>query len=262
MRKLKHLPLEEWPSADHDAFDHAYAPGDIFDETCGPGAHHSQGWRRMVQSSYRRWLGFLAEHDPAALLEPPAMRITPERLRIFIEQLSAEVRSTTVAMTIANLYAAARLIAPGADWNWLASLKARLAARAKPENRFHQLVPGWQTLDLGIALMDEAAHLPGASQKLRDLQYRDGLIMALLSLWVIRRRSLTALTANRHVELSADGLNLLLYPEDTKGKRAESFPVPERLLPYLRRYLQDIRPRLMRGKQLDALWAFDEGGRS
>ena len=64
MRKLKHLPLELWPATDHEAFRVAYEPGDVFDESCGLGAHHSQGWRTMVQTSYRRWLGFLDEHYP------------------------------------------------------------------------------------------------------------------------------------------------------------------------------------------------------
>ena len=81
-------------------------------------------------------------------------------MRAFIEHLSTDVRPTTIAMTVANLYAAAGLIAPAADWRWLASLKVRLAARAKPEDRFDRLVPGWHTLDLGIEMMEEAAGLP------------------------------------------------------------------------------------------------------
>ena len=40
-------------------------------------------------------------------------------------------------------------------------------------------------------------------------------------------------------------MNILLYPEDTKAKRAENFRVPEDLLPYLLRYLTEIRPRLL-----------------
>ncbi len=258
MRKLKHLPLDQWPTADHKAFRAAYQPGDIFDEAQGPGAHHSEGWRKMIRTSYRRWLGFLAEHHPGDLLEPPAERVRPERVRAFVEHVSQEVRPTTVAMTVAHLYALARLIAPAADWRWLASLKARLACRALPEDRFERLVPPWHTLDLGIELMDEACTLP-SSRKQRELHYRNGLLLALLSLWLIRRRSLAALTANRHVESGPDGLNMLLYPEDTKGKRAESFGVPEQLLPYLRRYLQEIRPRLTRGKDHDGLWASYKG---
>jgi len=260
MKKLKHLPVDQWPEADIKVFEEAYRPGDIFEETCGPGAHHSKGWRRMVGTSWRRWLGYLAEHYPAVLLEPPAARITPERMRAFIEQVSDEVRPTTIALSIANLYAAARLIAPEGDWAWLAALRTRHTAKAKRENRLDRLVPGWQTLDLGIELMDTASALPSNGHRRQEIQYRDGLLVALLSLFVIRRRSLTALTASRHVESYPDGVNILLHPEDTKGKRAESFEIPEELLPYLRRYLQEIRPRLMRGAQNDAFWPSMKGG--
>jgi integrase/recombinase XerD len=253
MRKLKHLPVDQWPEADIKAFAKAYEPGDIFDESLGPGAHHSRGWRRMVVTSYRRWLGFLDEHHRADLLKPLASRITPERMRDFDEHLSTEVRATTVAIYVADLYTAARLIAPTSDWRWLASVKAHLAARAEPEDRFNQLVPPWHTLDLGIELMDEALTLPSA-RKQQELQYRDGLIVALLSLWPVRRRSLAALTVNRHVEFDAAGVNLLLHPEDTKSKQAESYRVPNELLPYLQHYLTEIRPRIVGSAEHDGLW--------
>jgi hypothetical protein len=258
MRKLKHLPLEHWPKADHDAFEAAYRAGDIFDESRGPGAHHSEGWRRMIRTTWRRWLGFLTDHYPADLLKPPAERITPERMRAFVEHLSAEVRPTTVAMSVAHLYAAARLINQAGDWRWLASLRARLASRAKPEDRFDRLVPAWHTLDLGIEIMEEAARLPSAAKR-RELCYRDGLIIALISAWPVRRRSIAALTVTRHLEFDAAGVNILLFREDTKSKRAESLRVPEDLLPYLLRYLKEIRPRLLGRRQHDGLWASYKG---
>ena len=60
MRKLKHLPLDQWPAADIEAFAKAFEPGDIFDETAGPGAHLAEGTRRMIQdrlSALARLLG-------------------------------------------------------------------------------------------------------------------------------------------------------------------------------------------------------------
>jgi integrase/recombinase XerD len=258
MRRLKHLPIEDWPETDTAAFAKAYLPGDIFDETNGPGAHHSKGWRRMIGTSYRRWLGFLKEHYPDDILRAPADRITPERVRTFVEQLSGEVRQTTVALSVANLYGAARLIAPEADWRWLGSLKARLAGRATPENRFDRLVPAWQTFDLG--LMEEAGRLPSNARKEQDLQYRDGLILVFVSLWNMRRRSLEALTVTRHLEFDHGGVNVLLFPDDTKSKREESFRVPAPILPYLMHYLNVVRPRLVGHRTHDGLWASYRGG--
>jgi len=37
MRRLKHLPLKDWPEADRIGFAKAYERGDVFDETNGPG---------------------------------------------------------------------------------------------------------------------------------------------------------------------------------------------------------------------------------
>jgi hypothetical protein len=259
MRKLKHLPLEQWPHADHEAFRAAYEPGDIFDETAGPGALLSEGTRRMIRTAYRRWLGFLKAHYPEDLLKPPADRITQERVRAFIDHLSNEVRLTTVAHVVDNLCYAARLIAPIGDWRWIASIKARLAALARPEDRFDRLIPPWQILDLGIDLMEEALKVPSDRYKQREIRYRDGLLLALLSLWPIRRRSIAALTVSRHLKFDADEVSILLYPEDTKAKRAESFRVPEPLLPHLTHYLKVIRPRLLGRSNHEGLWASYRG---
>jgi len=259
MRKLKHLPLDQWPMADIEAFLRVYEPGDIFDETGGRGAHLAEGTRKMIQTAWRRWLGFLKEHFPDDLLKPPADRILPDRVRALIDHLSAEIRSTSVANVVDNLCYAARLIAPERDWQWLASIKARLLARARPEDRFDRLAPPWQILDFGIELMDEALSLPSNGHKQREIQYRDGLILTLLILLLLRRRSIAALTVSRHFEFDHTGINILLHPEDTKAKRAESFRVSERFLPYLMRYLKEIRPRLLGRNDHDGLWASYRG---
>jgi integrase/recombinase XerD len=117
------------------------------------------------------------------------------------------------------------------DWAWLSSIKARLASRALPQDRFDRLVPPLQTLDFGIELMDTAHSLPIDGHKQREVQYPDGLLLALLSLWPIRRRSLAALTVSRHLEFDNAGINILLHRANTKSRRADSFRWPEQLLP-------------------------------
>src|SRR5689334_17839843 len=112
MRKLKHLPVDQWPDVDREAFRIAYEPGDIFDGTGGAGAHLAEGTRKMIQTAYRRWLGFLQEFYPDHLLMAPADRVTLERMRVFVQHLSSEVRPTTVAHVIYNVCYAARLISP------------------------------------------------------------------------------------------------------------------------------------------------------
>ena len=180
-------------------------------------------------------------------------------MRAFIDHLSAEVRPSTVAVTVGRLYAAARLIAPTTDWAWMRSVKSRLESLARPQDRFDRLVPPVHTLDFGIELMDAALTLPTSGHKQREIQYRDGLLLALLTIWPIRRRGLAALTVSRHLEFDDAGVNILLYPADAKARRAESVRVPEQLLPYLMRYLKEIRPVLLGRSCHDGFWASYQG---
>jgi hypothetical protein len=185
MSELKHLPVNEWPEADREAFRAAHEPRDVFDETAGPGARLSEGTRKMIQVGYRRWLGFLKANYPDDLSMPPAKRIKPERVRSFIAHLGAESKPTTVALAVHLLHAAAKLIAPTTDWAWLKSIKSRLGYRALSADRFDRLVPPVQTLDFGIELMDAALKRAHSPYKQREMQYRDGLLS---DRWLLKQR--------------------------------------------------------------------------
>jgi integrase len=259
-RTLKHLPVDQWPTDDTQAFAEAYLPGDIFDETAAPGAHLAEATRRLIQTAWRRLLGFLTSSCPEALSEPAAARITPDRIRAFIDHCLAETRVSTVAINIAHIYYGAKIIAPTQDWRWLAAIRSRLAAQVEPQDRFDNLVAGWHTLNHGIELMDIALKLPTTSRKRRELLYRDGLLLALLSYSLLRRRSISCLTIG-HVETTTEAINILLFAEDTKAKRAESIPLLDELVPYIRLYLKDVRPRLLGGHAHDALWVSYRGRR-
>ena len=224
-----------------------------------PGLTLQKERRKAIKFAYGRWLGFLKANYPDDFSTAPAERITPERVRAFIEHLIAEIKPTSVAIAVARLYFAARLIAPTTDWSWLKSVKSRLECMARPEDRFDRLVPPLQTLDFGIELMDIALTLPPSDHKQREIQYRDGLLLALLTIWPIRRRGLAALTVSRHLEFDDAGVNILLHPADTKARRAESIRVPEQLLPYLMRYLKEIRPVLLGRSCHDGFWASYQG---
>jgi hypothetical protein len=92
MRPLKHLPETQWPTVDRAALEAAFKPGDLFDESGGPGAHLAEGSRRFIHFAYRRWLGFLQAHHPDDLVRVPADRISLERVRDFIDHLTPDMR--------------------------------------------------------------------------------------------------------------------------------------------------------------------------
>jgi hypothetical protein len=257
---LEHLPVALWPPQDHCLFDAAYAPGDVFDDTGGAGQHLSPATRTSIRFAWRRWLAFLDQYHREDLAMNPADRITPERVGAYVEHLRRQVAASSVACSVAHLHAGARLVAPDRDWAWLKALQTRLQAQAQPKDRFDRLTPAHKTLDLGLCLMDQAVEMTQSGKSRREIQYRDGLILAVLSLWPIRRRSIAALTVGRHLKLDRDRAELVLFAADTKSKRAESWPVPGLLVPYLARYLADIRPALVRGPDQGAFWPSLKGG--
>ena len=216
----KHLPRLLWPTEDQRRLDAAFAPGDVFDEDVPPGAHLAAGTRRHIETGYRRWLGFLSVFHPGDLSLAPEERITPERVRDFVSLLQKEVRDSTIASNLDGLHFAARLIAPALDWVWLASVKRNMHARSTPLDRLEQLQAPWDIYDLGLSLMEEARDKPADPHFVPEVAFRDGLVLALLSLWPIRRRSIAALTIDRHLVRRRDAIILKLFAEDTKSKAA------------------------------------------
>jgi len=256
---MKQLPLDAWPQQDREAFERIFTGGDIFGAERGAGAHLRHDTREAIRQGYRRWLGFLRARS---LLDPasePAGRITRRLVLAYADELEAQVRAMTVFNYLRNLHYAARLIAPARDWSWFHPLERGFAKRVRPIDRYDRLVPAWELLDHGIDLMGEAVDRPPLPYKRSEVQYRDGLVLALLSVWPIRARSLASMTAGRHIEVIDDDINLLLYPDDTKSRRFECFRLPQLLNPFLKRYLADIRPALLGNVPHDGLWPAREG---
>jgi hypothetical protein len=177
----------------------------------------------------------------------------------FVEHLAETIRETSIVINLEGLLMAARLLTPGDDFDWLSALKNRLAARACPMERLSKLKMPWDTLALGLSLMEGAMNAQPCDHLLNEIEYRDGLIIALLSLWPIRRRSMAALTVSRHIVRSGDTLTINLFSTDTKTGRPDSFDVPAKLSPYMFHYLDVIRPRLVQDASNCALWVSQHG---
>ena len=79
------------------------------------------------------------------------------------------------------------------------------------------------------------------------MAYRDGLLLALLAACPLRRRSLALLEVGRHLVRHPDGYRLRLGPAETKNGTAYEAPLPASLAPWLDRYLDEVRPRLLGG---------------
>lgn len=238
------LKLEEWPEADRWAWQEALREGDVL----APGGIASE-WasltRLEVAKSYGRWLAWLGRNallDPSA---PLAERITPDRISRYVADLKASYAPYTVVIRVQQLHAAHRAMAPEGDWHWLMRLKQRLVKRAvSVKNKRSRVVAADQLLALGHKLMAEAqagSDLPGVG---RAALYRDGLMIALLTLRPFRNRNFASITIGQHLIRRGDGYWLCFEAEETKNRIAIEVPFPDALVPHLERYLDYYRPVL------------------
>ena len=85
--------------------------------------------------------------------------------------------------------------------------------------------------------------------------FRAGLIIALLALVPLRRRTLAALRIGKHLVRSGDVWVLDIPAEDIKTKRPAEYPISAELSERIEFYLNQIRPQTPGARTHDYLWA-------
>jgi site-specific recombinase XerD len=260
------VPVSEWPEPDRAAWLRGQQPLDLLDATVGQANRWAPDTQKMIESSYGRWLGWLQLTGQLRDHETPGERAQPDRLRAYLEALkAANLADYTCARLIQQLGDALKVMAPDEDFAWVSRAGGRLHSSAKPSKDLRpRLRMADEVLQLGLDMMHAAKNDRFRTSLDRACLFRDGLLIALLTLRPIRSKNLTALTLDRHVVKRGDTWWLSLPPEEGKtGKELECL-WPEQLASQLERYLDVHRPALLqcstRGDQAGhALWVSKQG---
>lgn len=256
------LPVDDWPEADIVMWQALVCSGDVFED---PGAlsHLRETSQQSLRISYSRWLGWLNRQDHDALSIAPELRITMERLQIWLESELAEIAPMSQKFLIDDLIRVAKVAAPQLDWTRQMRLQAYLRKRAKRNygarktgRIFSSAVLFTAGLDLAGRLADEATTELGA-YKLR----RDGALIAFLALMPIRSRSLVELALETSIQVTPSALTVRLSGDMTKNGLPWEARVPDQLEPVLRQYVETVRPWFMNRKlrNHDVFWVIDCG---
>jgi hypothetical protein len=255
------LPFASWPAEDRSRWDAAFEQGDRFDET-SPGAHLAQSTRLVQRQSYARFLGFLSAKHPDRLTLTPEARIDQPMVAEYVAWRRRSRGDLAIDIDLHHLRGALVLICPQSDWPWLKAVIKRIAAaRPRKAGKYH-LVTSERLYALGVELMDRAvANADGAecTSKADALLYRDGLVIALLALLPMRRRTLVALRIGRHLVKSGDVWALDIPPADTKCRRAIDYPIFPELSARIDVYLEQFRSRIPGAGKHGGLWASNKG---
>jgi integrase/recombinase XerD len=196
------LPFADWPEEDRKRWSDAIRSGaDPFDD-CGPAAHLAESSRRALQGSYGRFLGFVSTERHGLLACKPDGRVDRETVAEYVNWRRRTCGDAAIAIDLHHLRLALGYICPSTDWSWLLPIAKRLATQASRKPKKHHQATGEQLYALGIELMEravtnskEATHIT----KVDAFDYRDGLLIALLALIPLRRRTLAALRIGKHL---------------------------------------------------------------
>jgi integrase len=221
----------------------------------GPAAHWAPGTRHSVTKAVGRWLGFLAAFEPSTLAEQPLDRVTEDRLTHYVAHLSETVGSVGRHLYLRNLQKALRVMFQGKVPDVLLSLVAQLNRECRPRQK--AWVTTQQLVSLGKEMMQGSI---GDDREFGKVLYRDGLMIMLWALRPERRRGFAQIRIGQQLRQVGEEWRLIFAAEERKSRRPSQMTVPQTVVPFLERYLQDVRPQFPRANNHDALWLSQKGG--
>jgi integrase len=257
----KHLHFSAWPAEDQALWAAAFECGDVFDEERTT-THLAAATRIGLRTSYARYLGFLAGHDPERLQFAPPARVDPDSIKAFVEHLRQSCRDTSVASLLHNLRLALGFICPQYDWSWLKIVAKRIDGGAISRSDRARGVTSAQLYAIGLQLMAEAENAALVAGQVTievALTYRDGLIIALLAAVPLRKRTVAALTTNQHLVKIGDCWLLDIPAADTKTRRPLEFPISNALSERIDLYLARFRRAITGANTHHGLWPSARG---
>jgi integrase len=245
--RLLGLPVPDWPEPDRIALETAFASESRFCR--GPAAHWAPETRHGVTKAQGRWLGFLAVFHPSSLAEPPLDRVTEDHLTHYVVHLSETVGSVGRHIYLRNLQKAFGVMFPGKVPGILTFLVALLNRECRPGSK--AWVPTLQLVALSKEMMQ---HAIGDNSEHGIVLYRDGLMIMLWALRPERRRGFAQIRIGQHLCRIGDEWRLIFAARERKPKRPSEMTVPQTVVPFLERYLRDVRPLFPNAGNYDALW--------
>jgi integrase/recombinase XerD len=254
------LAFTAWPEDDRRRWQNAFRVADNPFDDCGCAAHLAPATRRSLRSSYGIFLGFLASRHPNLLTRPPAARLDRGLAEIYVAWRRITCSDAALANDLHLLRRAHSYMCPGSDWAWLIPIAKRIAARAQPKPPRLHLVGSDVLYALGIELMDKADR-SDCIRKVDAFHYRDGLIIALLAVIPLRRRTLAALRLGDNLIKSSNLWILDIPAKDTKTGRALEYPLSAQLSARIDMYLEKFRSKIPGAASHVGLWPSNLGSR-
>ena len=263
------IPLHDWPEADRRLWE----AGEWLNAKPrhpGLGSRLKPVSVKGAMEGYGRFLAVLRDRGDILSGETPAQRVTPQRIARFVAALREEGNlANTIKVRLFFLRMAIRIMEPEQDLVWLTRPGGHSLDSLLPQEPKEMVIIASPDLyRWGLGLMnDGAADMAIDGQRWseetlqlrRDRRFRDGLIIAILACRAPRLRALVGIRIGRQFKQIGEEFWLCFSKADIKNRKAIEYSLPEGLTPYVRRYLEEVRPRLLGPVQSDSLWVIEQG---
>ena len=233
---------------------------DPFDD-CGIAAHLSEPTRRALQASYGRFLGFVSSKHPHLLNCPPETRPDRNIIADYVAFRRQTCSESGIAIDLHHLRLALGYICRATNWSWLLTITKRIAATAKPKPQKHQLVTSERLYASASNswIKRWRALLSGKDvSKVDAFKYRDGLLIGLLALITLRRRTLSALCVGQQLVQSGNA-GVLTSRRRSQDATSSRLPDLVRSVAADRFVPGKFRGRIPGAAEHDGLWPSNKG---
>ncbi len=258
MPRQKFLPVMNWPPADRIAWEVATRVGGILDDS-SPAGHLATVTRDDLTRRYGYFLSFAKRNGHFVANGTAGASISREAIGAYIAELESYASSVTICGSVRKVFQVCHWIAPERDWSWLRQIASRLDARQRPRNKRPRITEVGRLYKLGFCLMDAADQADDGRPFRLAIDYRDGLIIALLAACPLRRGNFTNLELDRTLIRVTDSWLIHIPQSESKTRRLIEIPVPNELGPRIERYVRIFRPRFPNRKESKHLWLSRNG---
>jgi site-specific recombinase XerD len=244
------LPVLAWPGADRSAWIEAQSEDDDLLAERKPAAKLRLSSRELYCRCYGIWLAWLRSEGLLDADARPEERVTRARLVAYLqaERVLGNGARTLVnhAVSLSRMF---EILAPHEDWSWTLPMIRKLK-RAVTSNKNHSDLPSIRELfETGMVVMHRASEPDYGSPKQQAIGFRNGLAIALLAARpLMRRNNLGTIEIGRNLIKEGAGYALHFSGDEMKGRIRRGGPVPNALTPFVDRYIEIYRPRLLLGK--------------
>lgn len=244
-REFSSLKLKDWPALDQKLWLEARLGEDPLDEQ-GLAAFWKPSTVVHVEYAYGAFLWWLKTTGQLDPLTPPKDRLTPKMLSVYIDIYRVDHASHTLANNVLALANMLRVMHPDEEFQWIYDKVKNFKRKVVlTKTNAERLLPLGDLISLSDRLMAKGRSELAKTPIKGAMHYRDGLIIAFLIAFPLRRYNLNGLRLGKTLHRDTNGLHAAIDKSNVKNNIDANSSYPPRLVAAFDFYWSDVRPHFV-----------------